>query len=130
MSPYFLDEIIAYHFPDPRRYFWFDYRYRARIEKIESGERIHILYVDYGNVSRILLWCRIICGITLFVIFLNVLFCSCSSLSKNNNLFHRCIVAFTAQKMKFCIKDFFVFCVVITSWCTQNPSKYLRWKFF
>jgi len=25
--------------------------YRARIEKVESSEKVHVLFVDYGNVS-------------------------------------------------------------------------------
>ena len=27
--------------------------YRARIEKVESLEKVHVLFVDYGNVSMI-----------------------------------------------------------------------------
>lgn len=26
-------------------------RYRARVEKVESGGKVHIFYIDYGNVS-------------------------------------------------------------------------------
>lgn len=26
--------------------------YRARIEKIELPDRIHVVYIDYGNVSK------------------------------------------------------------------------------
>lgn len=26
-------------------------RYRARVEKVESPARVHVFYIDYGNVS-------------------------------------------------------------------------------
>lgn len=26
-------------------------RYRARVEKVESAAKVHIFYIDYGNVS-------------------------------------------------------------------------------
>lgn len=28
------------------------YRYRARVEKVESPAKVHVFYIDYGNVSN------------------------------------------------------------------------------
>lgn len=27
-------------------------RYRARVEKVESAAKVHVFYIDYGNVSN------------------------------------------------------------------------------
>lgn len=31
--------------------FFFIFRYRARVEKVESPSKVHVFYIDYGNVS-------------------------------------------------------------------------------
>lgn len=32
--------------------FFIFYRYRARVEKVESPAKVHVFYIDYGNVSN------------------------------------------------------------------------------
>lgn len=34
-----------------------DQWYRARIEKVESLDKVHVAYIDYGNVSRFVVEC-------------------------------------------------------------------------
>lgn len=37
--------------PPPPKSFFYRCRYRARVEKVESPAKVHVFYIDYGNVS-------------------------------------------------------------------------------
>ena len=44
--------------------FFFQIRYRALIEKVASTQEVHVLYVDFGNVSLsiVTVYCSLIGG--------------------------------------------------------------------
>lgn len=39
-------------FVSPSQLFFYRCRYRARVEKVESPAKVHVFYIDYGNVSN------------------------------------------------------------------------------